>query len=118
MSKLTTHVLDTYHGRPAAGMMLELARLDEDWRQPAFIPLLKTITNHDGRVSAPLLEGKALVSAVYQLTFHVSAYYEAQGVECPFLLHVPLRFHIYDASQHFHVPLLVSPWSYSTYRGS
>ena len=116
--RLTTHVLDTAQGKPAAGMEIELWRLDAgDSRE-----LLKTVrTNADGRADAPLLSGEELRAGRYELIFAVGAYFAAQPVataEPPFLDHVPVRFAIADASAHYHVPLLVSPWAYSTYRGS
>jgi len=117
MGKLTTHVLDTMHGRPAAGMALALYRLDGDTTSP-----LKTLQlNHDGRADAPLLEGDALQAGRYRLVFEVAAYFRGIGVELPeppFLDRVPLDFGIADAQAHYHVPLLCSPWAYSTYRGS
>ena len=106
--RLTTHVLDTARGRPAAGVRIELARLDGDARTP-----LKTvITNHDGRTDEPLLN--ELEAATYELTFAVGEHFG----ERTFLDRVPVRFAIADPAAHYHVPLLVSPWSYSTYRGS
>jgi 5-hydroxyisourate hydrolase len=110
VGRLTTHVLDTARGRPGAGMEIELWKLDSgDWRV-----LKKTRTNSDGRTDAPLLEGDALGAGTYQLVFHVGEYYQAGG----FLDLVPIRFGIADPAQHYHVPLLCSPWSYTTYRGS
>jgi 5-hydroxyisourate hydrolase len=118
MGKLTTHVLDTAHGCPAAGMQVALLRLGADGTA---VPL-KTITlNHDGRADAPLLEGEALLRGRYRLVFAVAPYFRARGAvqaEPPFLDAVPLDFGIADPAAHYHVPLLVSPWSYSTYRGS
>ena len=109
MGKLSTHVLDTAHGRPAAGIPIELARLDGDRRE-----LLRTLrTNADGRTDEPLLAGGELRAATYELVFDVSGHFD-DG----FLDRVPVRFTIEDAEAHYHVPLLVSPWSYSTYRGS
>jgi 5-hydroxyisourate hydrolase len=117
MGKLTTHVLDTAGGRPAAGMKIELAQLEGSaWK------ILKSLrSNADGRTDAPLLEGGALRKGQYRLVFDVSAYYEALGMKLadpPFLERVPLRFGIADPDAHYHVPLLCSPWAYSTYRGS
>lgn len=118
MGKLTTHVLDTMNGCPAAGMALALWRLHPGG--PA--ELLKHLRlNHDGRADAPLLEGAALLPGRYRLVFEVAAYFHARGVvlpEPPFLGEVPLEFGIADTASHYHVPLLTSPWSYSTYRGS
>jgi 5-hydroxyisourate hydrolase len=116
---LTTHVLDTARGRPAAGMRVELARLDEgDARQ-----VLKAVrTNPDGRTDAPLLAQDELSRGVYELVFEVGEYFagqpEAGAADPAFLGRVPIRFGISDPSAHYHVPLLTSPWSYSTYRGS
>lgn len=118
MGKLTTHVLDTMHGAPAAGMAVRLYRLGADGEQA----LLQSLQlNADGRADGPLLEGAALVAGRYRLVFGVAAYFIARGVVLPepaFLDEVPLDFGIADASAHYHVPLLASPWSYSTYRGS
>ncbi|MBT9492219.1 MAG: hydroxyisourate hydrolase [Paucibacter sp.] len=115
--KLTTHVLDTMHGAPAAGMALRLYRLDGEQAQ-----LLKSLSlNHDGRVDGPLLAGSDLLPGRYRLVFGVADYFKALGVQLPepaFLDQVPLDFGIADAGLHYHVPLLASPWSYSTYRGS
>lgn len=115
MGRLTTHVLDTAHGTPAAGMKYSLHRVDE----PA--ALAEGRTNADGRCDAPLLAGAALVAGRYELRFAVGEYFRATGVELPdppFLDVVTLAFGIADSDAHYHVPLLVSPWSYSTYRGS
>jgi 5-hydroxyisourate hydrolase len=116
MGKLTTHVLDTAAGKPAAGVNLELSRLGGT---PEL--LLTASTNHDGRCDGPLLEGAAMTAGEYQLVFQVADYFRRQGTilpDPPFLSTVVLRFGIADGSLHYHVPLLVSPWSYSTYRGS
>jgi 5-hydroxyisourate hydrolase len=115
MATLTTHVLNTSSGIPAAGMRIELRALHD----PA---MLKSVhTNTDGRCAAPLLEGAALLAGRYCLTFHVAAYFQALGVELadpPFLDEIVIAFGIADTQRSYHVPLLVSPWSYSTYRGS
>jgi 5-hydroxyisourate hydrolase len=115
--RLTTHVLDTATGRPAAGLTLELFRIAGGERTS-----LKTVvTNSDGRCDAPLLQGPDLVAGQYELLFHVGDYLRAGGAalqDPPFLDLVPLRFGIADPTQHYHVPLLVSPYAYSTYRGS
>lgn len=117
MGKLTTHVLDTANGCPAAGMAVTLYRL-----QGGVPSLVKRITlNHDGRADAPLLEGSAFQTGQYRLTFAVAAYFRSRGVELPdppFLDEVPLDFGLATVGQHYHVPLLASPWAYSTYRGS
>ena len=118
MGKLTTHVLDTASGIPARGLKIELLRLDAGGN-PALV--LTVDTNSDGRAPAPMLEGDAFAAGRYRLRFHVAAYFAAIGVRLadpPFLDIVTIDFGIADAAQHYHVPLLVSPWSYSTYRGS
>jgi 5-hydroxyisourate hydrolase len=117
MGKLTTHVLDTAGGKPAAGMQIELSVLEgSNWEK------IKSLqTNADGRTDAPLLEGAALEKGRYRLVFDVAAYYKSQGTtlpDPPFLDRVPLRFGIADTALHYHVPLLCSPWGYTTYRGS
>lgn len=117
MGKLTTHVLDTANGCPAAGMAVSLYRLEQG--APA---LIKRITlNHDGRADGPLLDGTAFVPGTYRLVFAVAAYFRGLGAvldEPPFLDEVPLDFGLADASSNYHVPLLASPFAYSTYRGS
>lgn len=110
MGKLTTHVLDTAQGRPGAGIAVELYRLEGE----TGTLLAAATTNRDGRTDAPLLEGGKLRAGTYQLVFHVGAYFKSEG----FLDVVPIRFKIADAGAHYHVPLLCSPWSYTTYRGS
>ena len=117
MGKLSTHVLDTAHGCPAAGVALELYALTDSGR----ILLKVDSTNRDGRCDAPLLEGDALRSGRYELVFAAGDYFAAQVVDLPeprFIDDVTIAFGIADASQNYHVPLVVSPWSYSTYRGS
>ncbi|MBN9388601.1 MAG: hydroxyisourate hydrolase [Chloroflexi bacterium] len=117
--RLTTHVLDTAQGRPAANMVIELWRLDQVTGERT---LLKTVrTNANGRTDLPLLEDSALITGVYELVFAVGDYFKEQKLvqaATPFLDRVPVRFGIADSSDHYHVPLLASPWSYSTYRGS
>ncbi len=118
MGRLTTHVLDTARGQPAAGVRIELYGVNPD---QSTCLLTTGVTNADGRVPAPLLEGEAFVSGSYQLTFRIGAYFSTQGValaDPPFLDVIPVWFQIADESAHYHVPLLVSPWAYSTYRGS
>jgi 5-hydroxyisourate hydrolase len=113
MSGLTTHVLDTMHGRPAAGVRLRLSRGGE--------VIARAVTNADGRCDGPLLTGETLVPGAYRLEFEVGAYYRGLGVtlaEPAFLDIVALEFGIAEAASHYHVPLLVSPYGYSTYRGS
>jgi len=117
MGKLTTHVLDVAAGVPAAGMRIELHELSA-----AGPRLLKeACTNQDGRCGEPLLDGGAVRPGRYRLTFHVAEYFRARGVqlpEPPFLDTVVVQFGMADAAQSYHVPLIVTPWSYSTYRGS
>jgi 5-hydroxyisourate hydrolase len=117
MGRLSTHVLDTSCGRPAVGMTIDLFRLESSGWQ-----CLKTIlTNTDGRVNEPLLADDDLVAGRYRLDFHVGVYFRAMGValpDPPFLETVPIQIGIADPSLHYHVPLLCSPWSYATYRGS
>jgi 5-hydroxyisourate hydrolase len=114
--KLTTHVLDTAHGRPAAGMRIELHRLERGEK----IPLADCVTNSDGRAPSPLLAGEAFAPGKYRILFHVGEYFIAAGSTDggKFLDVVPVLFRIDDANTNYHVPLLVSPWSYSSYRGS
>ncbi len=109
---LTTHVLDVALGRPARGVAIEL------WRDD--VRIAATVTNADGRTDAPLVAPGALEVGVYELRFAVGAYFAAggAGADPPFLDVIPVRFGIADAGAHHHVPLLVTPWSYSTYRGS
>lgn len=117
MSRLTTHVLDTMAGIPARNVAIELHGLDDGVPE-----LLRRVqTNADGRVDGALLDGADLRRGRYSLTFHVADYFRSRGValpDPPFLDLVVIRFGVADADRHYHVPLLVSPWSYSTYRGS
>jgi 5-hydroxyisourate hydrolase len=115
LGRLTTHILDTAHGRPAAGLVVEL------WRPDSSACLSTVTTNADGRMDGPLLEGDAFAAGVYELRFRAGDYFRSCGVdlaEPAFLDVIPVRFGIADASQHYHVPLLLSPFGYSTYRGS
>lgn len=117
MSKLTTHILDTVLGVPAAGVAIELyrvcgARLEH---------IVSVTTNSDGRTNSPLLQGEDFQGGAYELHFLVGAYFLEAGLELSkplFLDRVPIRFSIASTDEHYHVPLLVSPWAYSTYRGS
>ena len=112
MGRITTHVLDTAAGRPAAGMKVVLTRLDAT---PEAVAV--AVTNADGRVDRPLLEGAAFAAGHYEIMFHVGDYFRARGValgEPPFLDLVPLRFGVAEDA-HYHVPLLVSPFAYSTW---
>lgn len=116
--KLTTHVLDTMRGKPGAGIRIELNAIDPGG---AARRLADVVTNADGRTDTPLLAGEAMKAGRYELLFHVGDYFRRIGAaagEPPFLDIVPVRFAIADAAAHFHVPLLASPWSYTTYRGS
>ncbi|CAM5378724.1 hydroxyisourate hydrolase [Thauera mechernichensis] len=116
MGRLTTHVLDTAKGKPGSGIAVIVYRLDGGRREVA-----RTVTNHDGRCDQPLLEGAALEAGKYEIIFAAGDYFRAQGLDLPeplFVDEVALRFGIANTEQHYHVPLLVSPWSYSTYRGS
>ncbi|HSW21508.1 MAG TPA: hydroxyisourate hydrolase [Burkholderiaceae bacterium] len=119
MGHLSTHVLDTMHGCPAAGMQGRLLRIDGS---AAALPLAAFTLDADGRhPGGPLLNAAAMAVGRYRLVFAVAPYFRARGVvlpEPPFLDEVQLDFGIADAAGHYHVPLLVSPWSYSTYRGS
>jgi 5-hydroxyisourate hydrolase len=127
MGKLSTHVLDTSCGKPASGMRLRLYRrvFDGSWEL-----LIRAITNQDGRVDQALLEGEALESGRYCLRFEAGAYFKARAQDrsepgaitvreaAAFLDEIPIEFAISDPGQSYHVPLLVTPWSYTTYRGS
>lgn len=117
MGKLTTHVLDTAHGKPGAGIAVSLYRCKDAGRA-----LIKQVTtNADGRCDTPLLDEDAFSVGVYELDFAIGDYFAALGVAVPeprFIDVVTLRFGIADAGAHYHVPLLASPFSYSTYRGS
>ncbi|WP_027090903.1 hydroxyisourate hydrolase [Cohnella thermotolerans] len=111
--RLTTHVLDVSLGTPAAGMRVQLWRLAEDGRE-----LLKeAYTNEDGRLDEPLLAGEAMMAGSYELLFDVGDYYRGSA-HIAFLEWVPVRFHLAEPESHYHVPLLVAPGGYSTYRGS
>lgn len=115
--RLTTHVLDTTHGRPGAGIALTLYRVENEQRSW----VLDARTNADGRCDVPLLQGDTMKPGCYELVFKVGAYFRAAGMasaEPAFLDVVPIRFGVSSADQHYHVPLLVSPFGYSTYRGS
>ncbi|WHZ10306.1 MAG: 5-hydroxyisourate hydrolase [Burkholderiaceae bacterium] len=114
---LSTHVLDTMNGCPAAGMAVELYTTSGD--QATLVR--KLVLNSDGRSDGPLYDNNTLRKGTYRLVFDVAGYFKARGVALPepnFLNRVSLDFGVADTSQHYHVPLLVSPWSYGTYRGS
>jgi 5-hydroxyisourate hydrolase len=113
MSGLTTHVLDTMYGRPAAGVAVRLLQAGR--------VIAAAVTNSDGRCDPPLRSGAALTAGAYRLEFDIGAYYRGLGVALPepaFLETVAIEFGMADAAAHYHVPLLVSPFAYSTYRGS
>lgn len=113
---LTTHVLDTAKGVPAAGVKIALYALGDERRLIA-----SSATNEDGRVDGPLLQGDSFKAGRYELVFHVGDYFAEQGLVLPepkFVDEVVIRFGIADEQAHYHVPLLVSPYAYSTYRGS
>lgn len=117
MGRLTTHVLDTAQGRPGEGIRIEVYRLEGEGRTR----LKEVVTNDDGRCDAPILEGEAFTVGEYELVFHAGDYLRSRGVEAPeprFLDAIPLRFGVADADAHYHVPLLLSPYGYATYRGS
>ena len=122
--RLTTHVLDTVLGGPAVGMHIELyAReaISDGCANGRWLSLRSVTTNDDGRIDGLLLSGDDFKPGCYRLVFDVEGYFRARGTPLPtpaFLGKVPLDFGIADAQSHYHVPLLVSPWSYSTYRGS
>ena len=114
---LSTHVLDTMHGSPAAGMAVTLYATHGD----AATLLQRLVLNHDGRTDAPLFDNASLRTGTYRLSFDVAGYFRGRGMTLPepnFLSVVSIDFGIAHADQHYHVPLLVSPWAYSTYRGS
>ena len=113
---LTTHILDTAHGSPAPGVRIELYRLDGGERRL----LAERTTNDDGRTDTPILGQDDFATGTYELLFFIGDYFAERGndADVRFIDVVPLRFGIADADEHYHVPLLVSPYSYSTYRGS
>ena len=120
--RLSTHVLDVHGGKPAGGVTIELRELSQGAGDRL---LLRTVTNSDGRTDEPLIAGRPLPIGTYELRFAVAAYFAGQGAELsaarggvPFLDVVPIRFGIAEPEGHYHVPLVVTPWSYSTYRGS
>lgn len=116
MGRLTTHVLDTARGCPARGVAVSLYRISPE-RQL----LCESQTNADGRLDAPMLENESFTRGKYELVFSVGEYFRQHQPDLPdpaFVDEVVLRFGIANCEQHYHVPLLVSPWSYSTYRGS
>ena len=115
--RVTTHVLDTARGKPAAGVKITLYRISGQSHRK----IAETVTNADGRTDAPMLAGDALKEGAYELVFHAGDYLRDSGQatgEVLFLDEIPIRFGVPDAGQHYHVPLLISPFAYSTYRGS
>lgn len=115
--RLTTHVLDTARGKPAAGVTIALYRVSGNSHRK----IAETVTNADGRTDAPMLAGEAFTAGTYELVFHAGDYLRATGQAGEgvlFLDQIPIRFGVPDAGQHYHVPLLISPFAYSTYRGS
>jgi 5-hydroxyisourate hydrolase len=116
--RLTTHILDTAAGKPAAGVAISLHAIGPDGTATL---VSRHVTNDDGRCDAPILAGDAMKAGVYELVFEIAAYFRANGAtlaEPPFLDRIPIRFGLADAGAHYHVPLLVSPYGFSTYRGS
>ena len=116
MTKLTTHVLDIYSGKPGIGIKVELYRIQNNKREK-----LKSVTlNNDGRADNPLIEGSDFKEGQYELVFFVDDYFKkkTKTPKIPFLDDVVIKFGVSDIKEHYHVPLLVSPWGYSTYRGS
>ncbi|MFP1632043.1 hydroxyisourate hydrolase [Zhengella sp. ZM62] len=117
---LTTHVLDTARGVPAKGIRIELFRLSGDGREK----IAETVTNNDGRTDSPILPADSFGTGIFELVFHAGDYIRMHGLAMPvaggplFLEEIPIRFGIDDAAAHYHVPLLLSPFGYSTYRGS
>ncbi|MGN7413290.1 hydroxyisourate hydrolase [Paenibacillus sp. SAF-068] len=119
--RITTHVLDTSKGVPAAGVRIELYTLKRDGEQESKTKVAESVTNADGRLDAPLLSGGKLEPAIYELQFHVESYYAHRSLEelgQVLWTIVPIRFAVSDASSHYHIPLLIAPGGYSTYRGS
>ena len=118
MARLSTHVLDLAQGRPAQGMQIDLYQIDASGQRHL---IRQEHTNTDGRTDAPLLSGESILTGQYEILFHVAAYFAASGLtlpDPPFLDLVPVRFGLADPSGYYHVPLLVTPWGYQTYRGS
>lgn len=116
--KLTTHVLDTSIGKPASGVLVELVRIGPNNEK---VVITFSNTNEDGRLNHPLLEGDYMKKGIYELHFYIGDYYRNRGVSAEdpsFLDCVPVRFGISEPASHYHVPLLISPGGYSTYRGS
>ncbi len=114
MGKLTTHILDTSLGTPAQEVEINLYK-----RNDSSLELIKSAqTNEDGRCNEPMLSGAEFNEGCYEIEFLIDQYYLSKGIECPFLKDVVIRFYIANSDEHYHVPLLISPYGYSTYRGS
>ncbi|WP_413990894.1 hydroxyisourate hydrolase [Labrys okinawensis] len=117
MGRLSTHVLDIGRGKPAAGVTIELQRLEASGGR---VPVVTMTTNTDGRTDQPLMAGEAFIPGVYELVFHIGAYFRGKDTASAgdFLDVVPIRVTLSDKDGHYHVPLVCSPFAYSTYRGS
>jgi hydroxyisourate hydrolase len=116
MGRLTTHVLDLAAGRPAAGLAVRLHRIEPDGTRA---PVAEAVTNEDGRLDQPIVSGASFAPGLYELEFHAGAYLRGRDAgDPPFLDVIPIRFGVGDPDAHVHVPLLLSPFGYSTYRGS
>ena len=114
MGKLTTHILDTSMGTPAQGVEIKLYK-----RNDSSLKLINSVkTNEDGRCNEPLLSGDLFEEGCYEIEFNIGHYYATKDINCPFLKDVVIRFYISNSDENYHVPLLISPFSYSTYRGS
>ena len=114
MGKLTTHILDTSMGTPAQGVEIKLYK-----RNDSSLKLINSAkTNEDGRCNEPLLSGDLFEEGCYEIEFNIGHYYATKEIDCPFLKDVVIRFYISNSNENYHVPLLISPFSYSTYRGS
>jgi hydroxyisourate hydrolase len=114
MGRLSTHILDVSRGVPAGGVAIDLFRFAVEGSRN----LGSFLTNSDGRTEGPLLSEADLIPGIYELVFHIGAYFSSTSAGAGFYDTVPIRFRVSDAASHYHVPLLVTPWSYSTYRGS
>jgi 5-hydroxyisourate hydrolase len=117
MGRLTTHVLDTARGQPGSGVAITLYRVEGVARTE----VARAVTNSDGRTDTPVLEGGAFSAGIYEIVFAAGAYFARTGATLPvppFVGDVVLRFGVANPAEHYHVPLLVTPWSYQTYRGS
>ena len=114
MGKLTTHILDTSMGTPAKEVEIKLYK-----RNDSSLKLINSAkTNEDGRCNEPLLSGNLFEEGCYEIEFNIAHYYATKEIDCPFLKDVVIRFYISNSDENYHVPLLISPFSYSTYRGS